>query len=49
MDPPLPFAASAEAGSSTAITTHKTKRMMHLSSIFTLTQKGMVRMQRPDG
>jgi hypothetical protein len=29
MAPPL-FAAKAEAGSSTAITTHKTKRIVHL-------------------
>jgi hypothetical protein len=43
-----PFAAKAESGSSAAITMHKTKRIdASPFSVFTLTHKGISRMQRP--
>jgi hypothetical protein len=42
-----PFAANAEPGSSVAITMHNTKRIdASPFSVFTLTHKGMFRMQR---
>jgi len=41
---PLPLAASAEAGSSTASTMHKIKRMMDL--FFCVTREGVFRMHR---
>jgi hypothetical protein len=43
-----PFAAKAEPGSSAAITMHKTNRIdASPFSVFTLTHKGISRMQRP--
>jgi hypothetical protein len=48
MDPP-PFAAKAEAGSSAAITIHKTKRMMTSVFDFHVNARGLFRMQRQRG
>jgi hypothetical protein len=44
-----PFAAKAEAGSSAAITIHKTKRMMTSVSDVHVNARGRFRMQRQHG